>query len=864
MEETLEKYINLSKEEVLLSLQSTETGLNEKIATERIKTYGYNEIIRGPKRSAFIQSIMHSINPLVGILFIAAGVSALTGDLVNSSIIIIVLLISVVLDYIQSHRSLKAVHHLQTQVALQATVIRDNQSKDIQARELVPGDIICLAAGDLIPADSLLLTSKDLHVQQGVLTGESLPIEKEVIIIKKNEPGAMTQDNAKKTIYEAKNLIFSGSSIVSGTAMALVLFTGQNTLFGQIAKDLAVRPPPTEFDKGIVHFGIFISKTILFLILFVILISVFLKKAFLESLMFAIALAVGLTPEFLPMITTVTLAAGAVRMAGKNVIVKNLASLQNLGSIDILCSDKTGTLTTGEMLLEQYILLSEKPSEKLLLYAYLNSLFQSGVEHPAKKAILKHINLNPLDSAILKHEHPNTRLYKKIDEMPFDFERRCSSVVVGYDSTHILITKGAPENLIKKCVNYDNGNEIIPIDQTIRDQYMMLFQSMSAKGFRLLAVAYRRTMPQSSYHIVDENNLILSGFLVFADPALPDAAKAISSLKREGVTIKILTGDNELVTKSICHEVGINPENILLGYEIEQMSELELAALAENTMVFARVSPSQKQRIISSLRSRGHVVGYIGDGINDAPSLHSADVGISVAGAVDVAREAADIILLKHHLNVLLIGVVEGRKAFGNVMKYLMMGTSSNFGNMFSMAAAFLFLPFLPMLPLQILLNNLLYDISQLTIPTDHVDKKFTRKPRHWDITIIRRFMLYIGPISSVFDFITFYVMIYVFSASIPMFQSGWFVESLATQTLVIFVIRTSENPFRSRPSLPLIISVFSTVLIGAYLPFSPFAKLLGFTPLPFGYFIFLTSATFLYLFLVQIVKQKLIWRWFS
>lgn len=858
MEKKLEKYINISKEEVLSSFQSTENGLSEKTASERLQTYGYNEIARGPKRSVFIQSLLHSINPLVGILFIAAGISAFTGNIVNSSIIMIVLLISVILDYIQSNRSIKAVQQLKAQVALQATVIRDTQAKDIQARQLVPGDIIRLLAGDLVPADSLLLASKDLHVQQGALTGESLPIEKEVI---SSKPAVTNKDQA---IYEAKNLIFAGSSVVSGTATALVLFTGQNTLFGQIAKDLALRPPPTEFDKGLVQFGILISKTILFLILFVLLISFLFKGAFLESLMFSIALAVGLTPEFLPMITTVTLATGALRMAHKQVIVKNLASLQNLGSIDILCSDKTGTLTTGEMLLEQYILLSGQPSEKLLLYAYLNSLFQSGVEYPAKIAILKHINLNPLDTAILQHEHPDTRLYNKIDEFPFDFERRCSSVVVGYDSANILIAKGAPESIIKKCVSYDNGDTIVPIDQAIRDQYTTLFQSTSAKGFRLLAVAYRIMNPQPSYQLKDEDALTLSGLLIFADPPLPDAEKVMLSLKGEGVTVKILTGDNELVSASICHKIGIDPGHILLGNEIEQMSELELAALAENTMVFARVSPSQKQRIISALRSRGHVVGYIGDGINDAPSLHSADVGISVSGAVDVAREAADIILLKRHLNVLLIGIIEGRKAFGNVMKYLMMGTSSNFGNMFSMAAAFIFLPFLPMLPSQILLNNLLYDVSQLWIPTDHVDKQFTRKPRHWNLAIIRKFMLYIGPISSLFDFITFYVMLHVFSASVPMFQSGWFVESLATQTLVIFVIRTSQNPFRSRPSLPLVISVVCVVLIGSYLPFSPFAEFLGFTPLPTMYFIFLISATFLYLFLVQIVKQRLMWRWFT
>lgn len=868
MDMNLEKCKNLSKAKILISLQSAETGLTEKIAVDRLNTYGYNEITRGPKRSVLIQSLLHSINPLVGILFIAAVISAFVGDIANATIILIILAISVILDYIQSHRSLKAVQQLQTKVALLATVIRDNKTKDIQARELVPGDIIRLMAGDLIPADCFLLASKDLHVQQGVLTGESLPVDKEALFSEKNESDPITIDNARKedqTIYDAKNLIFSGSSVVSGTAIALVLFTGQKTIFGQIAKSLAVKPPPTEFDKGIVRFGLFISKTILFLILFVLVISFFFKRDLLESLMFAVALAVGLTPELLPMITTVTLATGAVRMARKNVIVKNLTSLQNLGSIDILCSDKTGTLTTGEMLLERYVLLSGKPSEKLLLYAYLNSLYQSGVVYPAKDAILKHVNLNPLDIAVLKHEHPDARLYKKIDEIPFDFERRCSSVVVGHDTNAaILIVKGAPEHIIKKCTGYDNGCEIIPFDQSICDQYTTLFQAMSAEGYRLLAVAYRAVTPQSRYFVKDEEGLILSGFLVFADPPLSDAKEVISSLKKEGVTIKILTGDNELVTESICHKVGIDPGRILLGNEIEKMSEQVLAAAAENAMVFARVSPSQKQRIISSIRSRGHVVGYIGDGINDAPSLHSADVGISVAGAVDVARESADIILLKHHLKVLLDGIMEGRQAFGNVMKYLMMGTSSNFGNMFSMVGAFLFLPFLPMLPVQILLNNLLYDMAQITIPTDHVDKQFTKKPRHWDLYLIRRFMFFIGPISSIFDFITFFVMIYVFNASASMFQTGWFVESLATQTLVIFVIRTAQNPFRSRPSLSLLISVFSAVLLGFYLPFSPFAKWLGFTSLPLNYFIFLILTIFTYLFLVQIVKQRLIWRWFS
>lgn len=867
MESILENYINVSRDKVLLDLQSSESGITNKMAAERLKVYGNNEIINGPKRSVFIQSIVHSINPLVGILFLAASISAFTGDTINAIIILLILSISILMDYFQTHRSLKAVQHLRSQVALYATTLRNNEWGDIPAKELVPGDIIRLAAGNLVPADAFLLDSRDLHVQQGALTGESLPVEKNVNGI---ELSAMSLDENSKVkettqaIYEVRNLIFSGSSIVSGTATALILCTGSKTLYGQIAKDLSVRPPPTEFDKGIVSFGLFISKTILFLILFIFLISIIFKRNILESLMFAVALAVGLTPEFLPMITTVTLATGAISMARKNVIVKNLSSLQNLGSIDILCSDKTGTITTGEMILEQSLSLSEKSSEKVLLYAYLNSLFQSGVKYPARKAILKHVSLNPLDAAVLKHEHPDVLPYQKIDEIPFDFERRASSVVVSYNAKHLLITKGSPENIIEKCQYYDNETEVAPMDQAALEQSNRLFQSLSTSGFRVLAVAYRQFEPQQFYNIKDESALTLLGFLVFTDPPLPDAKSVIASLKLEGVKVKILTGDNELVSKCICERVGLDPGHIILGKEIEDMSQQDLAAIAENTLVFARVTPGQKQRIISALRSRGHVVGYIGDGINDAPSLHSADVGISAEGAVDIARESADIILLKRHLSVLLHGIIEGRKAFGNVMKYLMMGTSSNFGNMFSMAAAVFFLPFLPMLPMQILLNNMLYDFSQITIPTDNVDKTFTRKPRHWELGLIRRFMIFIGPISSIFDFITFFVMIYFFSASESMFQTGWFVESLATQTLVIFVIRTSQNPFKSRPSLPLIFTVLATVLIGIYLPFSPIAEWLKFTPLPINYFVFLILASGLYLFLVQKVKQKLIWRWFA
>lgn len=853
MQNDLKNLINLSVPEIVKVLKASDKGLTQPEVQERLQLYGYNELSKTHKQSVIISSLQHSLNPLVAILIISACISGLTGNAISASIIITMVVLSVVIDYIQSHRSFVAIERLRAQVASTVTTMREGSWVDILARQLVPGDTIHLSAGDLVPADSILLSAKDLHVQQSALTGESLPVEKE------------TCNNREcSTIYDALNVVFSGSSIVSGTATAIVVATGLNTELGTIAKTLNLRPPRTEFEEGIVRFGLFISKTILFLVLFVFAASIYFKRDLLESLLFAVALAVGLTPEFLPMITTVTLATGAVRMAGKKVIVKNLASMQNFGSIDILCSDKTGTITTGKMTLTKYVDIQGESSERTLLFSYLNSSLQSGIKNPMHEAIIVHVNMNPLDRAILQHEHPDVQEYHKIDEIPFDFERRCSSIVVDNNTSHILITKGAPESILKLCSHYEKGDQVQLIDETVHTQVENMYQSFSAQGYRVLGVAYRKIPAQASYHSKDEHDLTFLGFLVFSDPPLANAAEVIEALKIQGVNVKILTGDNELVAQTICRQVGINPERILLGTELEHMSDQELMIKAEETMLFARVMPNQKQRIIRVLRQRGHVVGYIGDGINDAPSLHIADVGISVADAVDVAKESASIILLENNLKVLLDGILEGRKAFGNIMKYLMMGTSSNFGNMFSMAGAILFLPFLPMLPMQILLNNLLYDVAQLTIPTDHVDEGFIRKPRHWDIDIIRKFMFYIGPISSVFDFLTFYVMLKIFASTEALFQTGWFVESLATQTLVIFVIRTATNPFKSRPSWPLFLSVSVVVGIGCWLPFSPLAHLFGFTMLPYSFFIFLIAAVILYLLLVQIVKQKIMWKWFT
>lgn len=852
MDEKIQGWLTTPPEQLFTTLHAQKDGLSSAEAQKRLAEHGRNDIVQKNRRSHILIAISHSTNPLVAILLLAAVISASTGSLGNAAIISTIVMMSVILDYIQSHRALVAAEKLQRQVAATAKVLRDGNWIEIARSSLVPGDILSLVAGNMVPADARLLTSHHLHLQQAALTGESLPVEKEATTL-----GLAPQNEA-----EAINAVFAGTSIVSGSATALVVHTGIKTVFGEIAQRLQVSPPRTEFDKGMMRFSLFMMKTVFFLVIFVFFINIYLHRNPLESLLFAVALAVGLTPELLPMITTVTLAASAVRMAKQKVIIKNLSAIQNFGSIDILCSDKTGTLTNGEMVLEEAIDATGKPSEYVMLFAYLNSLFGTGIQNPLDKAVLKRTDVNPLDAAILKHDHPDIQAYTKIDEIPFDFERRCASVIVNKNGTHLLIIKGAPENILNACTRYDLENNLHVMDKAAKKQCEDRFLNLSAQGYRVLAMAYRPMAPQSDYKAEDEKQLVFAGFLAFIDPPLNDAATMINDLQKAGIAIKILTGDNALVAQHVCKQVGLNPEQMLVGEDLEHMSDPALATLAEKTQVFARISPAQKQRIISALRSKGHVVGYIGDGINDAPSLHTADVGISVSEAVDVAKETADIILLEPNLRQLLNAILEGRKSFGNVMKYLIVGTSSNFGNMLSMSLALLFIPFFPATATQLLLNNLLYDISQLSIPTDNVDAAFIQKPRYWNIDIVRRFMFYLGPVSTLFDFLTFFVMLKLFHASEALFQTGWFVESLATQVLVIFIVRTSKKCWESKPSLPLIISVLTIVFLGILLPYSPLAGLFGFVPLPSRYFIFLISAIVAYLTLMELLKKKLMWRW--
>ena len=814
------------------------TGLDDAEAERRLAEIGPNEPVVAGRSSLLADVGRRFTNPLVAILLLASAASAVLRDYVDAAIVLAIVALSIAVELVQSRRSARAAEALRAHVAQTATVRRAGVYREIPRRAIVPGDVVRLSAGDMIPADCTLAAAKDLHVGEAALTGESMPVERAV-----GEP------------------VLMGSSVVSGTGVAIVETTGPRTQLGGIAGSLPARHPPTELERGTARFGVFIMKTVVFLVLFVFVVTAVLRRDPLESLLFAVALAVGLTPEFLPMITTVTLTRGAVRMARQHVIVKNLASIQSFGSMDVLCSDKTGTLTTGEMTLERHVDVAGAASERPLLWAYVNAYFESGVDNAMDAALLEKARLDPLDSAVLRHEHPDISGFSKLDEIPFDFERRRVSVVVERAGERRLVTKGAPEQMLEVATRIEVAGELRPLDAAALAQARATYAELGREGYRVLAVAWRDAGTGPAWSTTDERELVLVGFLAFADPPRPDAKRLLAELRKEGVQVKILTGDSDLVLAHVCAEVGLSMRHALLGKDIDKMSDPALAHRAERTHVFARLSPAQKSRVLRALKSRGHVVGFLGDGINDAPSLHAADVGISVSSATDVAKEAADIILLEPGLGVVLTGILEGRRAFGNVMKYLLMGTSSAFGNMFSMAGASLVLPFLPMLPTQILLNNFLYDVAQLTIPSDNVDPAFVKKPRRWNVDLIRRFMLVVGPISSLYDFLTFFVLLRVFHASEAVFHTGWFVESLATQTLVIFVVRTAKSPLASRPSRALLATSVAIVALGLVLPYLPFASRLGFTPLPASFYALLVVGTATYLGLVELVKRTIMKR---
>ena len=828
--------------ELIEQLASTSKGLTSNEAESRLLQFGKNLIHDEKKHSLIYQFLIKFKNPLVIILFIASLLSAFTRDAASFFIISAIVIISVTLDFIQEYRAGLAALSLRDSVSISVQILRDGKIQVMPFADLVPGDVAILSAGDLVPCDGRVIEAKDFYVDQALLTGEPYPVEKSSFELKE------TTD-----VLSAGNSVLLGTSVISGSAKVLMCRTGQDTSLGEIADSLLAKAPPTDFEMGIQNFGILIMRMTIFLVLFVILVNTFFHHPWLESFLFAVALAVGLTPELLPMIVSVTLSKGAMRMADKKVIVKRLASIHNLGSMDVFCTDKTGTLTEAKIRLERHLDPQGIESERVIELAYYNSFFETGLK-------------SPLDDAILEHTKFDVSHWLKIDEVPFDFERRRVSVLLENGTERLLVVKGAPEDILRLSKSYEsnNGKDQSTID---RDSLILInkqFENLSKEGFRVLGIAYKK-VPSDHHNAVvsDEAELTFVGFAGFLDPPKESARNALAGLAADNVEVKIITGDNELVTQHICAQLGFNVTKVLTGPMIQPMDDLSLAAVVEDANLFCRMTPTQKNRIILALKKRGHVVGYLGDGINDAPSLHSADVGISVDSAVNVAKAAADMILLEHDLGVLHDGVLEGRRTFGNIMKYIMMGTSSNFGNMFSMAGASLFLPFLPMLPVQILFNNLLYDFSELPIPLDSVDDSFLNKPHHWDMKFIRNFMLIIGPVSSIFDFLTFYIMLSTFKANEALFHTGWFIESMATQVLVIFIIRTRANPFKSRPNPWLITTSLFVVLLAAIIPLTPVGNHLGFIAPPTYFFLILVIMLIFYLFTVEIIKQWF-YRWYN
>ena len=831
----LDDFWDLSLQEIFQRLQATPAGLAADEAGRRLRLYGTNSLAPESRFALLISLLSFFANPLVIILIAAASVSFALGEHVGAAIIIAIVLFSVLLNFLMEFQAHHAVDEIRKQIAITAIVIRDRQDQEVTVTDLVPGDVIRLKAGDLVPADARLLNARDLQVRESALTGESLPVEKTAIELAIEKHG----------IADASNSIFLGTSVQTGIGTAVVVRTGRDTACGEIARRLAKRPPETEFARGTRHFGVMLTRVTLLLVLFVLLVNIVFHRPVLESFLFAVALAVGMTPEMMPMIITVTLAQGATRMTRKKVLVKQLAAIEDFGSIDILCTDKTGTLTEGDIVLDRHVDCLGKPDEDVLRYIYLNSHFQAGIK-------------SPLDDAILKHKPPCILGYDKVDEIPFDFNRRRLSVVVRNADDYLLVTKGEAQSIFAICETVIVDGVSQPFDDSRRAEAESTFRKLGADGYRALGVAVLNVEQKDVYTVVDEHAMTLAGFAAFLDPPKEGVFSALQTLKQNGISVVIMTGDNQYVTQKIAHDIGLDTELIFVGSQIDTMDDAAVAYQAAKGAIFARMSPEQKNRVIIALKRRGHVVGYMGDGINDAPSLHTADVGISVMNGVNVAKDAAKIILLEKELTVVNDGILEGRRSFANIMKYIIMGTSSNFGNMFSMAAASLFLPFLPMLPSQILLNNLLYDVSQVTIPTDNVDSAMKRQPRRWQIGFIQQFMVIIGPISSIYDFLTFAVLLWVFHASTneTLFHTGWFVESLATQTLVVFVIRTAANPLKSRPSWPLLVSVLAVVVIATVLPYTPLGRFFRFTPLPLSLLGAIALLAITYLILVQLVKS--------
>lgn len=855
-------------------LDSSVEGLTEAAAAERFEQVGPNEVSTEKHNTAFVR-LLHAVrNPLVILLTVLAAITfytakdpdpqATNANLAGGWIMVGMVILGVALRFVQESRADAAAAKLKAMISVTATVIREGKSREVPLQQLVPGDIVQLSAGDMVPGDVRVLTAKDLFIIQATLTGESLPVEK--------FDARETRENISP--LEFSNVCFLGTSVESGAAQALVIETGQRTFLGTMASSMSSQLVETSFDKGVKRFTWLMLRIMAVMVPLVFVINGIIKNDWKEAFLFALAVAVGLTPEMLPMIVSVCLSKGALAMSQKKVIVKRLNSIQNFGAMDVLCTDKTGTLTMDHVILEIHCDVFKNDSTPVLRNAFLISHFQTGLKNVLDRAVLEHPEVRKL----------STDRYRKVDEIPFDFSRRMMSVIVeAPDGDYEILTKGAPEAIFSRCSRFECEGETFPMEPILIGDLVQEYNDLSADGFRVLAVAGKKVDKRAAYSKADETELILKGYIAFLDPPKESASKAIAALQQHGVTVKVLTGDNDLVTRKVCNEVGLRTDQLLLGSAVENMSDEQLSQAVETTHIFARLSPSHKHRVVEALRHNGHVVGFMGDGINDAPALRAADVGISVDNAVDIAKESADMILLEKSLMVLEEGVLEGRKVFVNILKYIRMGASSNFGNMFSMTGGSFF-PFLPMLPIQVLTNNLLYDFSQVPIPTDNVGADLITKPLPWDMGEIRRFIMFIGPISSIFDYTTFAMMWFLFKCRFPhlappphlapqfanadenhtyraaLFQTGWFVESLMTQTLIIHVIRTKKIPIlQARASVPLTLTTLAIMGVGAYLPYSPLASMLRFVPLPGGYWPLLMLTLLCYVVLTQLVKSWLI-----
>jgi Mg2+-importing ATPase len=846
---------------VFARLATGAQGLTSDQAAARLAQHGANVLARD-ERPSVARLLWRSVgNPLVILLSVLAAVSVATGDWRAATMMGLMIVLSVGLKLYQEVKAGSSAAKLKAMISVHATVMRNGEVHEIPLSQLVPGDVVQLAAGDMIPGDVRIVVAKDLFVTQGSLTGESLPVEKHAIYVV----------DATASPLEGSTVAFLGTSVESGSAQAVVVATGRETYLGGMAASISEDHVRTTFDRDISRFTWLLLRFMLVMVPLVFVVNGITKGSWGQAFFFATAVAVGLTPEMLPMIVTVCLSKGAVAMGKKKVIVKRLNSIQSLGAMDVLCTDKTGTLTEDRVVLERHCDVALRDSESVLALAYTNSHFQTGLNSALDRAVLAHENA---------HAHARIPELVKIDEIPFDFQRRVMSVVVRTpEGQDLLIAKGAPEAIFARCTRVSRDGKELAIDPAHVADLTREYERLSADGFRVLAIATKVAAPRAiagaatAYGTTDERDLILQGYVAFLDPPKASCAVAIGTLQAHGITVKVITGDNELVARKVCKEVGLAVDAVVLGADVERMTDAELAEVAETTALFARVSPAHKQRIVKALQTRKHIVGFMGDGINDAPALHAADVGISVDTAVDIAKASADMILLEKSLLVVDDGVLEGRKVFANITKYVRMGASSNFGNMFSVLGASILVPFLPMLPIQILTNNLLYDLGQTTIPTDDVDAEQLERPRPWDMRALTRFILFIGPCSSIFDYSTYLVMLYVFGCwdvstaasaahSASLFQTGWFVESLVTQALVIHVIRTNKLPFaQSRASRPVIVVGLLVIAVGVGLPFSPVGRYLGFSPLPPLYWPILIATLVAYLAVTQSVKTWLLRR---